>query len=551
MPSYQDWNSALVTYFTHGVARGSAIYLGITEDILEEVGRRLGLLPNTARDNFIFVVRKEIVRGSGVKLERLRGKDRNRIPNGIAFLSLCVLAAYDMGKNEEIGTSDYFSGLRALLNVGFEEEGRPKGMNFGAKSEEPLWLEWNRWLEERGFLTTAAKSGNFYINYPISQALIRGSDHRNLLKVFDYYRNSLSSDMDSSELGYFLSDHIEQLTNHLRDIFNDSKRKPDLLEVIHRSFERWQQGETTDLGSKKVFAGIYREMDRYGEVTLRLYPKQKRNLICENLCFEYEDQTYALHQERIGWYDPSIELHVRDLSKGLILPLYGLSDLTSLTLPARNFWVLIPDEFGSSDLASWGAPPLGIHFVLLIKASLKTDLETACKEGLISWEDEFEWEDEGDIEGKWLELTDCQILKGSQYWDSLQIDPKLCNGLRPSQKIGVHFSDGLKIGKSWLEGCLPKFSVVGEDNLVSTGHFKVIDRQRNHIFCQADFEQSKARELPKLEPGSYTLEISLDGSMQSFQLTVLGWDQLTPASLERQETIYAPLEGVQVRGGLI
>ena len=524
MAAYQKWNIALTQHFTQGVPQGRPVYLGITEGVLEELGIGLGLERDTARTDFIAAVRTAVaVEGGRVHLEHLQGCYRDGTPQGVAFLALCVLAAYDMGKDSELDTKNYFVGLRELLGVNAEEEGRPKGMRFGADAEEPLWLAWNVWLQGQGFAVTAHKEGNRYISYPISQALVRHADHLKLLRLFDEARGSVSLSWDSQDLGSFLERKIVSLTKHLTHTLRDPERRNDLLEAAYVSFERWQMGDTTGPGAHKLFAGIYRETDAEGGVSLYLYPKQRPGLAPKGLCFLHAGQEYVLRQERPGWYRPHLELTSQNLSSGLTLALRGASAVHALVLPARKLWVLLVDELAhSSALASWGPPALGLSFGLLLHTDLKRDLERCREEGLLGWESA------GELEGGWLELLGCRVLMGAHRWDGVPMDRMLRDALKPRERLGLHFSGGLPLEGGWLEEALPSFSVVGDNHTEREGEYWV--RSSNEtVLTSGRLVQGLPQPLPSLEAGHYTLEVRLGtGETKRRGVLVRAWDSLTP-----------------------
>ena len=101
---YQDWNSALAIHFLQGVAYGSRIYLSVDDAALETIGREefeTEPLNGSWREDLIEAVRREVVRGDRLDLDLVQGYEtESAIPRGVAFLSVCVLAAYEMASDE-------------------------------------------------------------------------------------------------------------------------------------------------------------------------------------------------------------------------------------------------------------------------------------------------------------------------------------------------------------------------------------------------------------------------------------------------------------------
>src|SRR5690349_17492819 len=127
MPTYEQWNYAIIQYFTQGERRGAAIFLDISEDRLTEIGLTFFSENPSQRvdwpEDFKSAVRhKSISRNSNgqkeVNLYYISQFDPNKqgsLPNGIAFLALMVLAAHNMAEDDIAADNNYFTRLRELL----------------------------------------------------------------------------------------------------------------------------------------------------------------------------------------------------------------------------------------------------------------------------------------------------------------------------------------------------------------------------------------------------------------------------------------------------
>ncbi|MGC1245514.1 MAG: hypothetical protein WA865_04820, partial [Spirulinaceae cyanobacterium] len=187
MAVYQEWNQALAKYFLSGVPLGTKIYLSFDKNTLEIVGQTSFSLQNTTNwsKDFQAAVVRQTVFGDEVDLENLKGLNDYDVPNCVAFLAVTVLAAYQMADEEKISEFNYFKRLREIL--GLSGSGRLQGMKSGSEAEEPLWQIWNNWLWKQGY-TPTAQPGNGrrqkFINYPISQCLLRQADQDWLWEFF-------------------------------------------------------------------------------------------------------------------------------------------------------------------------------------------------------------------------------------------------------------------------------------------------------------------------------------------------------------------------------
>ncbi|OAD19534.1 cell division protein FtsK/SpoIIIE, partial [Candidatus Thiomargarita nelsonii] len=172
--NYSQWNQALISYFTTGIPQGSQIYLSVDDDVLESIGQYFSPSGGNWCADFCAAVKKEVIVDGQVKLSHLQGRDEQGLPKSVAFLSAMVLAAYHMAEDEEVNQSNFFRRFKEILDLPISGNSRPIGM----KEEELLWQDWALWLRQNGFVPSAQRGegSRTYINYPISQTLLRQSD---------------------------------------------------------------------------------------------------------------------------------------------------------------------------------------------------------------------------------------------------------------------------------------------------------------------------------------------------------------------------------------
>ena len=229
MASYTEWNQALVSYFTSGVPRGTKIYLSVNDDVLDRIGREfdLTLTAGNYSEDFCIAVRKQVIDNRQVNLAPLRSYGYG-VPKAVAFLGATVLAAYQMGDEEEISQIQlkYFSRLRELL--GWNGNDRPPGMKPG--DEQPLWEDWKQWLERQGFLASAHPGTgrkNRYINYPISQTILRYADENQLLKLF--HQKQWKKHWDAQTLFSFVRSEAANFPQHLRNLLTEEPHRREAV----------------------------------------------------------------------------------------------------------------------------------------------------------------------------------------------------------------------------------------------------------------------------------------------------------------------------------
>lgn len=312
--NYGEWNQALVSYLLSGVSRGSKIYLSVDDDVLELIGQSFASSPVAGNwsEDFRSAVRSRAILEDCVNLVGFRGRDSNGLPKCVAFLGICVLAAYQMADEDKISERDYFRRLREIL--GLSGYGRPPGMNCGNEAEEPLWNEWNLWLMQQGFLPSAQRGrggSTTYINYPISQSLLRRTDKDRLRQLFN--EQQWTAQWDAMTLFARVRLQAQGLPKHLKELVTENRQRYEAVaEAIHEVYEQRQDdGKPAALKVgvrtfvRHIFAGLYRTEDPFlGQIDYYLYPKQLRGRQLESVQFQYRKNICPLRKERPGWYFP-------------------------------------------------------------------------------------------------------------------------------------------------------------------------------------------------------------------------------------------------------
>ena len=516
MNTYQSWNRAIATYFLQGVAHASRIYLSVDDAALEAIGQQefhAKLFNGLWRDDLIAAVRRQVVRGNRVDLSTIQDYDKNsRIPSGVGFLSVCVLAAYDMASDEEISDTNYFQRLRAVLNLNNAGSlSRPTGMSAG--DEEPLWKLWNQWLRGQDYIPTArqGQGSKTYINYPISQCLLRLADRDRLEKYFHEQR--WTSSWDAQTLFSRLREKTQQFPEYLRKLIKESGDRYEVLaDAIQEVHQQWlemgcpapDQSKRSRTTSPNLFAGLYRSEEDY-EIEYYLYPKQKPQQKWENLQVEYNGEIETLESDRPGWYLPiGNPLTFADLDKGIRCNITQPGHLKTLQLPARDFWILVPDpdEPDAGVYASWRSPELGQSFIVLCKQALLKDLNLLRDERLVNWSNEVKPFEDPDT--KWIELHNFQVL--SQTWQGIFIENwELKDAIKPKVKISISLSGGLRTPnqRAWLQGYAPSVTVFGFMPTVKLEVLQLPDEQCVQQYTTISIGKPKSLNLNAV--GSYLI----------------------------------------------
>jgi hypothetical protein len=561
LTAYRDWNRAIVDAVTASTENGFPVYLDIDEGRLELIGvSQLGIAPpDQALDGFLGAIRDTCIRQTRVDLTRILGDDTDGRPEGVAFLATLVLAAYDMGEDEQGAANNFFLRLRERLNLPTTESGRPAGLDPGF--EVHLWRRWNQWLVSRGWVPTAypGQGAVQYIQYARGQTLLRLADRQHLTQLYlEHKMVSRSRRWDGAQHLQWLS-RQHGMTANLRAVLSspDTDRRSALGTAVAELVEDLEVDSATTPARRrgKPRCGLYRVVHHLsGQPSYRAFIRMPRDVPFGGAQVVTASGRQALEPLKGLWTKP---VSVQDLLSGQAeLRVEGIAGVEEITVPERDHWTLVrdPDDPFHGDYATWRSPELGESFILLGRSQCGEQLDRLKAEGVLDWKDEpIEVADMED----WLEWRDCKILSPS--WEHMvPVNPELFDDLRPARlAIGVRLVGGLPGPNrgSWMERHPP---------LVLSA---VFGRCRMQVRPSSNDEPvhtqvligEQENNLPaSLAPGDYLLEIFPDvedsGADEATPLRVrtlriLGWDTLSTGQTD--PSVATALPGAKIQGALI
>lgn len=201
---YLAFDDALCRQLFDEENSGVPVYLDMDDEVIEAAGNQLDLSAEKFQEGLIAAVRGLLILdepGTAVfknfdtvikKWARQTRKARQEKqsfspPPLIGLLAILTLAAERMGDshNKDIHDNAYYPHLYELLNVSKDDQ--PRFENSFRNSTERYWDALNLWLEaEDGYfgLPSAYALAHRYIGLPISQALIRDKERRQLKRMF-------------------------------------------------------------------------------------------------------------------------------------------------------------------------------------------------------------------------------------------------------------------------------------------------------------------------------------------------------------------------------
>ena len=299
MANYDEWNKAIAEYFVNGISSGATVYLSVDEETLMHIGSQFEKSEANHVDwaeDFTEAVRSECVIDNQVYLERISDYQFDPIPRCVAFLAAMVLAAHRMVAEETeeitIAQINYFTRLRQVLGLLPEQGGRPDGL-IPAGVEESLWKTWEWWLIQNGWLPSAERGENVaytYINYPLSQTLLRAGDKEVIERLFREREKlgALSRVWDRDIVGSWV--RMQQFNSrHLTQLIQDRnpRRHEAITDAIHDvyiSIDWAQEMPETQPGvrsivQRRLTAQLYRVKDFITEVLITICIRNNQSIL--------------------------------------------------------------------------------------------------------------------------------------------------------------------------------------------------------------------------------------------------------------------------------
>ena len=563
MATYDEWNKAIAEYFVSGLPSGATVYLSVDEAALMDIGARFEQWTTNEVnwvEDFCEAVRSKYVDGGEVKLPSESRYQSDQVPNCVVFLAAMVLAAHHMIKEDikAIAENDYFKRLREVLGLPIEDGGRPEGL-LPAGIEENLWRIWDRWLIGNGWLPSAERGqyGRKFINYPLSQALLRESDKRAIelrfrekkqlgeLRVWD--RDAVGTWTRKQLFG---AKHLSELLQE--DDFRRYDVITDAIYDVYLSID-WDQEMGTESGVRSigqrrliVVSELYRVEDFVaGNIDYYVYPRQLRQFAGGTLAVIQNGQAHPLREDRKGWFQP---LWPEDPAGGVSYEVRGHQQVKALVLSERDFWILVPDpeDETSGIFAGWKHPGLGETFLLLCRETYTHQMESFKERGLLNWDHKF-LIDEKD---EWIEYRGCQIV--SPNWDGVIPEHQgLYDALKPNVSAAtISLKGGLRVPSQggWLEGYVPEMTIMAFDDSVQ---LKLLDASNQDTPIRNQIVNTNEPViLPPLPPGDYLLQAYGSAGLTARRnFRIIPWDTL--ACVQPEQPFSVDVKMFKLQGAIV
>jgi hypothetical protein len=566
------WDDALLAHFVFEAAAGDRVFLSVYEEVLNRLGQ--GWERNS--DDFLALVQRRWVRW----VRRQGKKPRQEVilrlfdvpalgpEEYVTFLAAMVLAAHWMetevkesagpgGVSQVIDEKNYFKRLRQVLALELEDEQvRPRGLR--DYEDAIVWRHWADWLEAKGRGATArlGRGGRRYINYPLSQTLLRDGDRSWLARRFweDVRGGLLSRVYDPDMLIGWMDAHRGRFHRaRLWQLLDQREQQLRYEATVAAVFDVYSSvdwdanleegGETTTGPIRRLTAGVYGEQDPFmGNVAYSMYLRQPRGQDGQGLKITWSGVEAAFRPERPGWFTlafPSGQLPANSLTLEVVTP---CTAIRAIIFPEKPFWVLVgdPRTVGTGVFATWALRPVPERpFVLLCRTHLQDVLEQLRGQQLVDWEGI-----PADLtNGGWLEYRGVQV-HGAQWRirinDFDEDAQALIKRIRPEPGGTIRLEGGLEAPdrqEGWMQDYLPQVIVEAPEGLAEVS---LVNLQTRESGPGMRVRANEPLDLPALLPGFYRIEaVLVDGTkggdrrhaLPGVVLSVRSWGSLECAVL--------------------
>lgn len=306
--AYLQWNRILVEHCLLAVPdRAGPTYLSGTPTILAaalEAEQGELLSPEDAAADFTAAVSlaySTVVLREPERLWALAQLGPDGVPLSVGFLTLSVLAAYQMHSDEESGPNAYYPRLASLLGCELVA-GHPRG--FDPVDFENLWDLLSSWLE-RNYDQALALPGpdaglRRYIAYPLRHVPLRQVDIEKLPQFFDWAGLEPGSKAEAA----FLAEAFERWASG-RGILSRAghsaladERRPAVEVQLALELGAWDGSWTDRAGCRTAAVHVLLDFRR-GQPELFFLPRRPPSFPAI-----FDDGSHVFGAGEPGWYDP-------------------------------------------------------------------------------------------------------------------------------------------------------------------------------------------------------------------------------------------------------
>jgi hypothetical protein len=217
---YKAWSEAIAEEVFSPAAGGRPAYLDLEEDVLSAVWQRVGPssivspiddLGETVRGTLDLERGGDVFRHHRIRVNLWETTGRKGPPPTLGLLAVLSLAAEAMAAGDGMASTNYYGRLAQRLRLGDDSTAKRVESAYREIAQR-LWDSVNDWLEreqgEHGLPTAYGVGVHRHIGLPLSQALIRATDRRNLHRLFAAVGLSPGEAIGLDDMFHILDDWI-------------------------------------------------------------------------------------------------------------------------------------------------------------------------------------------------------------------------------------------------------------------------------------------------------------------------------------------------------
>jgi hypothetical protein len=210
---YVPVNEAINSVFFDGRFAGQPVYLSMDNCIRDEIAALLAVDPETVAEAICESVRRTFPNKGNlyewylVTAERWRSGGMNGPPPFTALLFTQAYAAEQMEEEGNFASHNYYYRLSKVTGRDREELQAPM------RAAEVMWMYLNDWLKANNYAlgrptAYSNRKTSRYVDWPMSQAIVRASDRDRFHDLFERFGFSGSETVTRQEMGHYLANWL-------------------------------------------------------------------------------------------------------------------------------------------------------------------------------------------------------------------------------------------------------------------------------------------------------------------------------------------------------
>ena len=245
---YRKWNQSIFNYFFDGKFQNKLIRLDINDEVIEVISAELKFDPKDFEDKFRSVIKRTLddqdTFNPILKCMRPWTKaqyhQRNITPPFIAILAFFSYVAEGMTRDENFMSNNYYGRLQDHLLVDDKNKMQRSFYKF-----DQVWKRLNTWLVEweyeLGIPTAYPLDFRVHISVPISQALIRDEDRKNLHRVFEYAEFNPGDEVSHEDMEEAITSFYSNIhqPGHILKLIENKDLRESVLQAACEELETW------------------------------------------------------------------------------------------------------------------------------------------------------------------------------------------------------------------------------------------------------------------------------------------------------------------------